>query len=48
MGFMMTETMECRYGMHKLCNDKRIEEKCDCDCHVTLITNDLVKKNVHR
>ncbi len=45
---MMTETMECRYGMHKLCNDKRIEEKCDCDCHVTLITNDLVKKNVHR
>ena len=27
---MIRETAECRYGMHKLCEDKT---NCECECH---------------
>jgi len=29
MNWTETETMECRYGMHKLCKG----DYCKCDCH---------------
>ena len=29
----MSETMECRYGMHKLCKETCKLGKCRCECH---------------
>lgn len=47
----MIESMECRYGMHKLCgastvyggannwNQARTIESCECDCHDKVISS---------
>ena len=42
----MTESMECRYGMHRLCKMAKTElnltkiEYCNCDCHKHKIGNE--------
>ena len=42
----MTETMECRYGMHKLCKmpDGSTNFECECNCHIREIITDLVEE----
>lgn len=42
----MNESMECRYGMHRLCKMAKIEsnltkiEYCMCECHKQNIVDD--------
>ncbi|MDC0041864.1 hypothetical protein OAJ50_03995 [Candidatus Nitrosopelagicus sp.] len=35
----MKDSMECRYGQHKLC-----KEKCDCTCHELMNYIDFIAK----